>query len=179
MLGGIVSNLRTFFGEHRLHFGILGGRALDALNHLLTAERLDDIFFGLRQIDGLVGNLALGNDGILITVAVDSQCGAGCNRFRALRGNHHQLEAVGNVLNTVFNGNAIAYHYFSERYAREEASAKVAGRGIWQDINFTEPYFCRHFQAGHTCYEYDFASETGRVAELPLIGKSRAKGAPD
>jgi len=70
-------------------------------------------------------------------------------------------------------GQAIAYHHFSQKYVREELRAKSAMRGIWQDAHFTEPYFCRHFHDGHTCYAYDFAEGTGKVAELPLISKSR------
>jgi len=79
----------------------------------------------------------------------------------------------------VASGNAIAYHYFSERYASQESHARSQHIGIWQDAHFTEPYFCRHFSSGHTCYEYDYAAGTGRVASLPLIGKSHAVGAPD
>jgi len=79
----------------------------------------------------------------------------------------------------VKGGYAIAYHHFSEKYAPEERQAKAARLGIWQDSGFTEPYFCRHFEPGHTCYEYDYAAGTGRVATLPLIGKSHATGAPD
>jgi endonuclease YncB( thermonuclease family) len=79
----------------------------------------------------------------------------------------------------VESGNAIAYRYFSERYARQEDQAKAGKAGIWQDAHFTEPYFCRHFAAGHTCYEYDYAAGTGRVAAQPLIGKSHAVDVPN
>lgn len=79
----------------------------------------------------------------------------------------------------VESGNAIAYRYFSARYARQESRARAQRLGIWQDAQFTAPYFCRHFQPGHTCYEYDYAAGTGRVATLPLIGKSRATDAPE
>jgi len=44
----------------------------------------------------------------------------------------------------VQSGNAIAYHFFSERYARQEREAKEAKRGIWEDAVFTEPYYYRH-----------------------------------
>jgi endonuclease YncB( thermonuclease family) len=102
----------------------------------------------------------------------------GRDKYRRLLGicyaHSHDLNAA-----MVEAGYAIAYHYFSEKYAREESRAKARHAGIWQDAGFTEPYFCRHFTAGHTCYEYDYASGTGRVARLPLIGKSHAAGAPD
>jgi endonuclease YncB( thermonuclease family) len=79
----------------------------------------------------------------------------------------------------VESGNAIAYHYFSEKYASQESRAQARQAGLWRDANFTEPYYCRHFESGHVCYEYDYASQAGRVAALPLIGKSHAVGAPD
>ncbi len=79
----------------------------------------------------------------------------------------------------VESGQAIAYHHFSERYAREELQAKAAGRGIWQDASFTEPYFCRHPHDGHTCYEYDFALGEGRMAESSMMEKSHAAGIPN
>jgi endonuclease YncB( thermonuclease family) len=103
---------------------------------------------------------------------------SGKDKYRRLLGTCY---AGGRDLNAamVEEGYAIAYHYFSERYARQERRAKALHTGIWQDANFTEPYLCRHPQPGHTCYEYDYAAGTGRVAILPLIGKSHAVGAPD
>lgn len=74
-------------------------------------------------------------------------------------------------------GYAAAYHHFSERYASEESRAKAAHAGVWQDAHFTQAYYCRHFEPGHTCYEYDYAAATGRVAPFPLTGKSRAANA--
>lgn len=79
----------------------------------------------------------------------------------------------------VETGYAIAYHHFSEQYAAQESRAKSLQIGIWQDASFTDPYYCRHFTADHTCYEYDYASGTGRVADLPLIGRLHVVSAPD
>jgi endonuclease YncB( thermonuclease family) len=101
----------------------------------------------------------------------------GRDKYRRLLG---VCFAQGRDLNAamVESGNAIAYHYFSEKYAPQEMRAQSRRLGVWQDAAFTEPYYCRHFEPGHTCYEYDYAAGTGKVAELPLIGKSRAVGAP-
>jgi hypothetical protein len=79
----------------------------------------------------------------------------------------------------VRKGYAIAYHHFSDKYTSAESYAKTRRLGIWQDADFTEPYFCRHFSPSHICYEYDYAAETGRQAQSPLIGKSHAIGTPD
>lgn len=46
----------------------------------------------------------------------------------------------------VLSGNAMAYHYFSEKYADAEMAAKSTQKGIWQDSDFTEPYYYRHLQ---------------------------------
>jgi endonuclease YncB( thermonuclease family) len=103
---------------------------------------------------------------------------SGKDKYRRLLGICY---AGGRDLNAamVESGYAISYRYFSDRYDKQEDRAKAAQAGIWQDAHFTEPYFCRHFAPGHTCYEFDYASGTGRVAALPLIGKSHAVGAPD
>lgn len=103
---------------------------------------------------------------------------SGKDKYRRLLGicyaRSHDLNAA-----MVQEGYAIAYHHFSEKYAQEELHAKGRHLGIWQDADFTEPYYCRHFTFGHTCYEYDYAQGTGRVAALPLIGKSHAVDVPD
>jgi endonuclease YncB( thermonuclease family) len=98
---------------------------------------------------------------------------------------YHRLLGICYAVSTDLNaamvkeGYAIAYHHFSEKYAREEKAARKAHAGIWQDADFTEPYYCRHFSPGHTCYEYDYARRTGRVATRPLAGEARSAGAPD
>ncbi len=103
---------------------------------------------------------------------------SGADRYRRMLG---ICFADGRDLNAamVASGNAIAYRYFTDKYASEEDRAKARAIGIWQDANFTEPFYCRHFHAGHTCYAYDFEAHTGRVASRALIGRSRAQGAPD
>ena len=73
----------------------------------------------------------------------------------------------------VQTGMASAYHYFSERYAPQEAQAKAEKIGIWQDAGFTEPYYCRHPQKGKRCWRWDDKKQTGIRNREPMVGASK------
>lgn len=96
------------------------------------------------------------------------------DKYRQLLGTCY---AGGRDLNAamVESGNAVAYHQFSEKYTPEEERAKARHSGIWQDDDFTKPFFCRHLKPGHDCYAYDEDSGTGMLAHRALTGKSDSK----
>jgi hypothetical protein len=55
---------------------------------------------------GLVRDLAQGDDGVLVVVAVDGELGTGRNLARPLGGQDHQFKAVGNDFDAVLDGDA-------------------------------------------------------------------------
>ncbi len=60
----------------------------------------------LRQLDRLLGDFAQRDDRVLVVVAVERQFLAAAEVARALGGEQHQLEAVGNLLDAIFDGDA-------------------------------------------------------------------------
>ncbi len=56
--------------------------------------------------DGLLGDLAQRDDRVLVVVAVERQFLAAAEVARALGGQQHQLEAVRDLLDAVFDGDA-------------------------------------------------------------------------
>ena len=57
-------------------------------------------------LDRLLGDLAQRHDRILVAVAIDGEVGPTRNLARALRGGQHQVEPVGNLVDTIFDGHA-------------------------------------------------------------------------
>ena len=69
-------------------------------------EGLDEVLLELRQLDGLLGDLTQRDDGVLVVVAIERKFFAAAQVARALGGEQDELEAVGDALNAVFDGNA-------------------------------------------------------------------------
>jgi len=82
---------RIFFRLVNLDLGLVAG------DHPLA-----QVFGALR----LVGDLAQAHDGVLVIVAVHGNGGTGRDLTGAVRREHHQLEAVRNLVNAVFNRHA-------------------------------------------------------------------------
>src|SRR5688572_27368314 len=75
----------------------VGQHALQRLDQALVQD--------LRPHRGL-GDLAQGDDRVLVAVAIDRQLGAARNLARALRRKQDEIETVGNLVDTIFDGNA-------------------------------------------------------------------------
>ena len=58
------------------------------------------------EADGFVGDLAEGHHGVLVVVPIDHDLGAGGHGAGAVRGQQHEAEAVGNLLDAIFDGDA-------------------------------------------------------------------------
>jgi hypothetical protein len=89
---------------------VLVGR--DEVQHLLVrrlglrgaGQRFDQVLLELLQRDGLVGDLAERDHGVLVVVAIQGDLFAAGQVARALGGEQDQLEAVRDLLDAVFNG---------------------------------------------------------------------------
>ena len=64
---------------------------------------LDQGIVQFVDVDGLLGDLAQRDHGVLVVVALDRERRTGRDVARTLRGHHHQIETVGNLKDTVFN----------------------------------------------------------------------------
>ena len=53
-----------------------------------------------------LGDLAQRHDGVLVAIAVERDLGASRDVARPLRGKHHELEAIGDLHDAVFDGYA-------------------------------------------------------------------------
>ncbi len=69
-------------------------------------QGLDEVLFQGRAVDGLLRDLAQGDDGVLVVVAVDGQLLPAAEVARALGGEQDELEPVGNLLDAVFDSHA-------------------------------------------------------------------------
>ena len=67
---------------------------------------LIEVLLDAAEVDGFVGDLAQRDHRVLVVVAVDGQLLAAAQVARALGGEQNQLEAVGNLLDAVFDGDA-------------------------------------------------------------------------
>ncbi|MDT4872865.1 hypothetical protein FQZ97_1080750 [compost metagenome] len=56
--------------------------------------------------NGAIADFTQGNDGILVVVARDGDLGAGGNHARTVSGHEHEVEAIVDLLDAVFNGDA-------------------------------------------------------------------------
>src|SRR3546814_4458241 len=66
----------------------------------------DERFLQILGTNRLLGDLAQRDDGILVAVAVDGQFRAARDFARAVRGKQNQVEAVGNLVDAILDGNA-------------------------------------------------------------------------
>ena len=55
---------------------------------------------------GLVGDLAQRDDRVLVAIAIDGELGAARNLARTVRREQHEIEAVGDLVDTIFDGYA-------------------------------------------------------------------------
>ena len=84
-----------------------------------------------RGLTVCLGDLAQGDDRILVAVAVDGELGAARNLARPLRGQQHQVESVGDFVDAVFDGYArhaaapLKYWCFREGRGRRFIRPKV------------------------------------------------------
>ena len=60
----------------------------------------------LRKFDRLLRDLAQRDDRVLVVVAIDRQLLAAADVAGALRGQQDELEAVGDLLDAIFDGDA-------------------------------------------------------------------------
>ncbi len=58
------------------------------------------------ELDRLLGDFAQGDDGVLVVVAIDRQLLAAADVAGALGGQQNQLEAVGDLFDAIFDGDA-------------------------------------------------------------------------
>jgi hypothetical protein len=66
----------------------------------------DQRFVEVFRLDRLFGDLAQGDDRVLVAVAVDGQLRPAGDFTRALRGKQDEIETVGNLVDAIFDGNA-------------------------------------------------------------------------
>ena len=69
-------------------------------------QGLDQVLLQARQLHRLFRDLAQGDHGVLVVVAVERQLLPPGQVAGALGGEQHQLETVGNLLDAVFDGHA-------------------------------------------------------------------------
>ena len=80
--------------------------ALVLVVDLHALQPLDDRFLELVGTHRLLGDLAQRDDRVLVAVAVERQVGAPRNLARALCGEQHQVETVGDLVDAIFDGHA-------------------------------------------------------------------------
>ena len=104
---------RFFLGRDILQAeNVLVGR--DQVQHFLVGwlrlrragQRLDQVLLDARQFDRLVRDFAQGDDGVLVVVAINRELFPAADVAGTLGSEQNQLEAIGNFLNAVFNGDA-------------------------------------------------------------------------
>src|SRR3546814_15784242 len=66
----------------------------------------DERFLQILGTNRLLGDLAQRDDGLLVAVAIDGQFRAARDFARAVRGHQNQVAAVGNLVDTILDGNA-------------------------------------------------------------------------
>ena len=71
-----------------------------------TAERAEEILAEIVASDFLVGNLAERDDGVLVVVPLHRDLCPGRDGAGAVAGQEHELEAVGNLIDAILDGNA-------------------------------------------------------------------------
>ena len=71
----------------------------------MLLEPLHDGIVQLLELNGLIGDLAQGDHRVLIMVPVQGQRRAGADLPGPLRGQHDQIETIGDLNNAVFDGN--------------------------------------------------------------------------
>ena len=69
-------------------------------------QRADQVLFNARQIDCFLGDFAEGDDRVLVIIAIDGQLLTAADVTGTLGGEQHEFEAVGDLLNAIFNGYA-------------------------------------------------------------------------
>src|SRR3546814_4718023 len=69
-------------------------------------QRTDERFLQILGTNRLLGDLAQRDDGVLVAVAIDGQFRAARDFARAVRGKQNQVEAVGNLVDAILDGNA-------------------------------------------------------------------------
>ena len=72
----------------------------------MALEALDIVFLELVGLELLCGNFAQGNDRVFVAVAVDQRLGAARKLPGPVGREQHEIKAVGNLVDTVFNGYA-------------------------------------------------------------------------
>ena len=72
----------------------------------MAAQAVDQLVAQMVEVDRAVGDLAQGDDRVLVVVAVDRQLRAGRDVAGALRRQHDQLETAGHAQDAVFDGDA-------------------------------------------------------------------------
>ena len=90
-------------GRDRPRLPALGFGLVD-LDMLL--QRVDQVFLEVVRRQRLVGDLAQRDDRVLVVVAVDGDLRALRDQAGAVAGEQHQLEAVVDLVDAVFNGDA-------------------------------------------------------------------------
>ena len=69
-------------------------------------KRMDELLLEVVRGDRLVGDLAQRDDGVLVAVAVDRQRRAGRDQAGAVACEQHELEAVLDLVDAIFDGHA-------------------------------------------------------------------------
>jgi len=97
---GIVRIGAAAGGDHRHRIRL-------RLVHLdIFLQRVDQVFLQVVGRDGRIGDLAQGDDRVLVAVAVDGDRRAGGEHARAVAGDQNQLEAVVDLVNAILDGDA-------------------------------------------------------------------------
>src|SRR3546814_9009478 len=72
--------------------------------HLL--QRCDERIVQIHRQDGLLRDLAQGDDRVFVAVAIQRQLGAAGNLAGALRGKQDEVKTDGNLVDAIFDGTA-------------------------------------------------------------------------
>ena len=109
-----LRHVRGFFfrGDVLQAEDVLVGR--DQIQHFLVGrlrfrrarQRLDQVAFKARKIDRLIGDFAQGDHRVFVVIAIDRQLLAAAQIACPLGSKQHQLKAVGNAFNAIFDCDA-------------------------------------------------------------------------
>jgi hypothetical protein len=86
---------------------------------------MDEVFPKVVGYDLLVGDLAQGNDWVLVVVALDYDLGAGGNGAGAVSRQQNELEAIGNLIDAILDGNTS--HLVRILVGKEEVGLYLGG----------------------------------------------------
>lgn len=101
-----LASLSNAFGNFFRCIGNLGRSGFRLIHFNMLLQRMDQVFLQIIRREGLIGNLAQGNNRILVVVAVNrDRCTLG-NLAGTVTSQQNQFKTVLDLVYAVLNGNA-------------------------------------------------------------------------